>query len=72
MGNEAFRELSAIDPKGNDLLDKVGVSPFHIINATHVWCSPWLRSLLLTYSQAMDEDKSNEWFAEHNRQKAAA
>uniref|UniRef100_A0A7N9ATD0 Glyoxalase domain containing 4 n=1 Tax=Mastacembelus armatus TaxID=205130 RepID=A0A7N9ATD0_9TELE len=43
VGDEAFRQLSKLDPKGNDLLDK-----------------------------AMAEDKSNEWFAKHNRQKAAA
>ncbi|XP_029026245.1 glyoxalase domain-containing protein 4 [Betta splendens] len=43
VGNEAFTQLCAIDPKGNDLLEK-----------------------------AMAEDKSNEWFAKHNRQKAAA
>ncbi|CAB1432812.1 unnamed protein product [Pleuronectes platessa] len=43
VGDEAFRQLSTVDPKGNDLLDK-----------------------------AMAEDKSDEWFAKHNRQKAAA
>lgn len=43
VGDEAFRELSAMDPKGSDLLDK-----------------------------AMAEDKSDEWFAKHNRQKATA
>uniref|UniRef100_A0A3P9JDW2 Glyoxalase domain-containing protein 4 n=1 Tax=Oryzias latipes TaxID=8090 RepID=A0A3P9JDW2_ORYLA len=43
VGDEAFRELSAVDPKGNELLDK-----------------------------AMAEDKSDEWFAKHNKQKAAA
>uniref|UniRef100_A0A3Q3X9M6 VOC domain-containing protein n=1 Tax=Mola mola TaxID=94237 RepID=A0A3Q3X9M6_MOLML len=43
VGDEAFRQLSTVDPKGEDLLDK-----------------------------AMAEDKSNEWFAKHNRQKAAA
>lgn len=26
MGDEAFRQLSMVDPKGNDLLDKVGVA----------------------------------------------
>lgn len=32
MGDEAFRQLSAVDPKGNELLDKVGVSPvFHVL-----------------------------------------
>ncbi|XP_008307696.1 glyoxalase domain-containing protein 4 [Cynoglossus semilaevis] len=43
VGDEAFRQLSTIDPKGNQLLDK-----------------------------AMSEDKSDEWFAKHSRQKAAA
>ncbi|XP_044059054.1 glyoxalase domain-containing protein 4 isoform X2 [Siniperca chuatsi] len=43
VGDEAFRQLSMVDPKGNELLDK-----------------------------AMVEDKSDEWFAKHNRQKAAA
>uniref|UniRef100_A0A8C4ICJ3 Glyoxalase domain containing 4 n=1 Tax=Dicentrarchus labrax TaxID=13489 RepID=A0A8C4ICJ3_DICLA len=43
VGDEAFRQLSMVDPKGNDLLDK-----------------------------AMAEDKSDEWFAKHNKQKAAA
>uniref|UniRef100_A0A3Q3G8Y2 Glyoxalase domain containing 4 n=1 Tax=Labrus bergylta TaxID=56723 RepID=A0A3Q3G8Y2_9LABR len=43
VGDEAFRQLSMVDPKGDELLDK-----------------------------AMDEDKSDEWFAKHNRQKAAA
>ncbi|XP_076002231.1 glyoxalase domain-containing protein 4 [Genypterus blacodes] len=43
VGDEAFRQLSMIDPRGNELLDK-----------------------------AMAEDKSNEWFAKHNKQKAAA
>lgn len=28
MGDEAFRELSAMDPKGSDLLDKVLVQTF--------------------------------------------
>lgn len=28
MGDEAFRELSAMDPKGNDLLDKVLAATF--------------------------------------------
>jgi len=43
VGDEAFRQLSVLDPNGNALLDK-----------------------------AMAEDKSDEWFAKHNRQKAAA
>ncbi|KAM9801040.1 glyoxalase domain-containing protein 4 [Neosynchiropus ocellatus] len=43
VGDEAFRQLSMVDPKGNELLDK-----------------------------AISEDKSNEWFAKHNKQKAAA
>ncbi|KAM4589548.1 glyoxalase domain-containing protein 4 [Fundulus diaphanus] len=43
VGDEAFRQLSAVDPEGNELLDK-----------------------------AMAEDKSDEWFAKHNKQKAAA
>uniref|UniRef100_A0A8C5B391 Glyoxalase domain containing 4 n=1 Tax=Gadus morhua TaxID=8049 RepID=A0A8C5B391_GADMO len=43
VGDEAFRELSKVDPNGNALLDK-----------------------------AMAEDKSEEWFAKHNRQKAIA
>ncbi|XP_046891716.1 glyoxalase domain-containing protein 4 isoform X1 [Hypomesus transpacificus] len=43
VGDEAFRQLSIIDPNGNALLDK-----------------------------AMAEDKSNEWFAKHNKQKASA
>ncbi|XP_061734272.1 glyoxalase domain-containing protein 4 isoform X1 [Nerophis ophidion] len=43
VGDEAFRELSTVDPKGKELLEK-----------------------------AMADDKSNEWFAKHNRQKAAA
>ncbi|XP_061684373.1 glyoxalase domain-containing protein 4 isoform X2 [Syngnathoides biaculeatus] len=43
VGDEAFRQLSLVDPRGNELLDK-----------------------------GMADDKSNEWFAKHNRQKAAA
>ncbi|XP_036415382.1 glyoxalase domain-containing protein 4 [Colossoma macropomum] len=43
VGDEAFRQLSAMDPKGNELLDK-----------------------------AMAADKSDEWFAKHNKQKASA
>ncbi|KAK1899957.1 Glyoxalase domain containing protein 4 [Dissostichus eleginoides] len=43
VGDEAFSQLSMVDPKGNELLDK-----------------------------AMAEDKSDEWFAKHNKQKAAA
>uniref|UniRef100_A0A671PU24 Glyoxalase domain-containing protein 4-like n=1 Tax=Sinocyclocheilus anshuiensis TaxID=1608454 RepID=A0A671PU24_9TELE len=43
VGDEAFRQLSAVDPKGNDLLD-----------------------------EAMAADKSDEWFAKHNKQKASA
>ncbi|KAJ8280797.1 hypothetical protein GJAV_G00059070 [Gymnothorax javanicus] len=43
VGDEAFRELSAVDPRGEVLLD-----------------------------QAMVADKSDEWFAKHNKQKAAA
>ncbi|KAM8903082.1 glyoxalase domain-containing protein 4 isoform 1-T1 [Spinachia spinachia] len=43
VGDEAFRQLSKVDPNGNELLDK-----------------------------AVAEDKSDEWFAKHNRQKAAA
>lgn len=43
VGDEAFRELSAMDPRGEALLD-----------------------------QAMAADKSDEWFAKHNKQKAAA
>ncbi|XP_028320322.1 glyoxalase domain-containing protein 4 [Gouania willdenowi] len=43
VGDEAFRQLSAVDPKGNELLDK-----------------------------AIAEDKSDEWFAKHNKQKATA
>ncbi|KPP78577.1 glyoxalase domain-containing protein 4-like [Scleropages formosus] len=43
VGDEAFRQLSAMDPNGNALLDK-----------------------------AMEADKSNEWFAKHNKQKASA
>ncbi|XP_059187232.1 glyoxalase domain-containing protein 4 isoform X1 [Centropristis striata] len=43
VGDEAFRQLSMVDPKGNELLD-----------------------------EAMAADKSDEWFAKHNRQKAAA
>ncbi|KAK7883099.1 hypothetical protein WMY93_029273 [Mugilogobius chulae] len=43
VGDEAFRQLSKVDPQGNELLNK-----------------------------AMAEDKSEEWFAKHNRQKAAA
>lgn len=27
VGDEAFRQLSMVDPKGNELLDKVGVAP---------------------------------------------
>lgn len=26
VGDEAFRQLSMVDPKGNELLDKVGVA----------------------------------------------
>uniref|UniRef100_A0A8C8C8Z4 VOC domain-containing protein n=1 Tax=Oncorhynchus tshawytscha TaxID=74940 RepID=A0A8C8C8Z4_ONCTS len=43
VGDEAFRQLSQMDPSGNALLDK-----------------------------AMAEDKSDEWFAKHNKQKASA
>ncbi|XP_077579126.1 glyoxalase domain-containing protein 4 [Stigmatopora nigra] len=43
VGDEGFRQLSLVDPKGNELLEK-----------------------------AMAEDKSNEWFAKHNRQKTTA
>ncbi|XP_072248322.1 glyoxalase domain-containing protein 4 isoform X2 [Leuresthes tenuis] len=43
VGDEAFRQLSTVDPKGSELLDK-----------------------------AMAEDKSDEWFAKHKKQKAAA
>lgn len=43
VGDEAFKQLSQVDPQGNDLLNK-----------------------------AMTEDKSEEWFAKHNRQKATA
>ncbi|XP_028662458.1 glyoxalase domain-containing protein 4 [Erpetoichthys calabaricus] len=43
VGDEAFRELSKFDPKGNSLLDK-----------------------------AMAEDKSDEWFAKHQKRKAHA
>lgn len=43
VGDEAFRQLSAMDPEGDDLLNK-----------------------------AMAEDKSDEWFAKHNKQKASA
>ncbi|KAI2656188.1 Glyoxalase domain-containing protein 4 [Labeo rohita] len=43
VGDEAFRQLSAMDPKGNELLD-----------------------------EAMAADKSDEWFAKHNKQKASA
>ncbi|KAL7831638.1 hypothetical protein AOLI_G00291860 [Acnodon oligacanthus] len=43
VGDEAFRQLSAVDPNGNELLD-----------------------------QAMAADKSDEWFAKHNKQKASA
>ncbi|KAG5269356.1 hypothetical protein AALO_G00201090 [Alosa alosa] len=43
VGDEAFRQLSMMDPIGNDLLDK-----------------------------AMADDKSDEWFAKHNKQKASA
>lgn len=43
VGDEAFKQLSMVDPQGNELLNK-----------------------------AMVEDKSEEWFAKHNRQKATA
>uniref|UniRef100_A0A8C8HX37 VOC domain-containing protein n=1 Tax=Oncorhynchus tshawytscha TaxID=74940 RepID=A0A8C8HX37_ONCTS len=43
VGDEAFRQLSQMDPSGNALLDK-----------------------------AMAEDKSDDWFAKHNKQKASA
>ncbi|CAB1347939.1 unnamed protein product [Coregonus sp. 'balchen'] len=43
VGDQAFRQLSQMDPSGNALLDK-----------------------------AMAEDKSDEWFAKHNKQKASA
>ncbi|XP_020784332.2 glyoxalase domain-containing protein 4 isoform X1 [Boleophthalmus pectinirostris] len=43
VGDEAFRQLSSVDPQGNELLN-----------------------------QAMAADKSEEWFAKHNRQKATA
>ncbi|KAG9330335.1 hypothetical protein JZ751_025676 [Albula glossodonta] len=43
VGDEAFRELSMVDPNGESLLDK-----------------------------AMAADKSDEWFAKHNKQKAVA
>lgn len=43
VGDEAFRQLSMVDPSGNALLD-----------------------------EAMANDRSDEWFAKHNKQKAAA
>ncbi|KAJ8369232.1 hypothetical protein SKAU_G00092600 [Synaphobranchus kaupii] len=43
VGDEAFRQLSMVDPNGEALLDK-----------------------------AMAADKSDEWFAKHNKQKATA
>ncbi|XP_076833590.1 glyoxalase domain-containing protein 4 [Brachyhypopomus gauderio] len=43
VGDEAFRQLSALDPSGNELLEK-----------------------------AMAADKSEEWFAKHNKLKASA
>ncbi|TRY94639.1 hypothetical protein DNTS_021556 [Danionella cerebrum] len=43
VGDEAFRKLSAVDPKGNELMD-----------------------------EAIVADKSDEWFAKHNKQKASA
>lgn len=43
VGDEAFKQLSMVDPQGNELLNK-----------------------------AMTEDKSEEWFAKHKRQKAIA
>lgn len=75
MGDEAFRELSMVDPKGNEFLDKVGVTITHSpqmliqhvsdIHSAHA-CHPF------NTFQAMAEDKSDEWFAKHNKQKTAA
>lgn len=69
VGDEAFRQLSAMDPKGNELLDEV-------ISLSILSCDP-LTSRIHVFSvwflsQAMAADKSDEWFAKHNKQKASA
>ncbi|XP_002741004.1 glyoxalase domain-containing protein 4-like [Saccoglossus kowalevskii] len=43
VGDEAFRELSQVDPKGDQLL-----------------------------TEALEADKSDEWYAKHNKQKSSA
>ena len=77
MGDEAFRTLSMVDPKGNDLLNKVCVAPafyfLHLLcNVYQIFTLPMFFMLSNLFFQAMAEDKSDEWFAKHNRQKAAA
>ncbi|KAK2110426.1 Glyoxalase domain-containing protein 4 [Saguinus oedipus] len=52
VGDEAFRELSKMDPEGSRLLDD-------------------LRQAVVV-DEAMAADKSDEWFAKHNKPKASA
>lgn len=47
-------------------------SPFYINDSTRLIFTVPVLFVFLTCFQAMAEDKSNEWFAKHNRQKAAA
>ncbi|MGH0191185.1 UNVERIFIED_CONTAM: hypothetical protein FKN15_057755 [Acipenser sinensis] len=56
VGDEAFRELSKVDPNGDTLLDNISCNQSYI-------------SIAL---QAMAADKSDEWFAKHKKQKASA
>lgn len=76
MGDEAFRQLSAFDPSGNELLDKV-LSPLLIIQLQR-GCTWFIYNVCACYnydlflSQAMAADKSDEWFAKHKKQKASA
>lgn len=74
MGDEAFRQLSAFDPSGNELLDQV-LSPFIKYLATeriHGLFVVNVCAFFLFLSQAMAADKSDEWFAKHKKQKASA
>lgn len=60
-----------IDPKGNDLLDKVT----SLCSLNYLFIYFLERCLQISHSfffQAMAEDKSDEWFAKHNKQKASA
>lgn len=48
MGDEAFRELSAMDPKGNDLLDKVIAA--QLSSVKHAKGAPFLPFLFVSLS----------------------